>query len=72
MSQRIKKIFYTLCGGGTLFGTLAVIRGYINGERYEGKEELFGKTVIITGSNRGIGKETAIDLSKRGTRFKNF
>lgn len=41
-------------------------RDYMGGKRYRGSERISGKTVVITGATSGIGKETAMELAKRG------
>ncbi|KAA0201513.1 hypothetical protein HAZT_HAZT005400 [Hyalella azteca] len=62
------RIIFYLSAGGVAVGSIVLFKELLGGSNYSGPEMLEGKTVIVTGSNTGIGRETALELARRKAR----
>jgi NAD(P)-dependent dehydrogenase (short-subunit alcohol dehydrogenase family) len=47
---------------------LLLFRYIVQGNMYKNTNRIDGKVAIVTGSNAGLGKETALEFAKRGAK----
>jgi hypothetical protein len=63
-----RKFILTLVGAFVTIHVLDKLAAYLSDGKIKCKRRLDGKTVIITGAHKSIGKETALELARRGAR----
>ena len=67
MAPKLPPWLIALSGVGTIGGAYVLLKG--QDPPYDTKERIAGKTVIVTGANTGLGKETAMNLASRGGKI---
>ncbi|XP_068172709.1 dehydrogenase/reductase SDR family member 13-like [Antennarius striatus] len=61
-------VLLAVAAAAAIFALYVFREVVVKGKRCTSTARLHGKTVIVTGSNTGIGKVTATELAKRGAR----